>query len=137
MAKLKSANTVSATASLNLHTVEASYFVNEALFEATQEIIGFDTVETAKELCPVLDKATKERWPGENRDTIDAHVRRDKKGVRASVTTKSGYGGFLELGTKNMPAEPYLWPAFEQNIQRLPDAVKEALTSFVSKDKIS
>ena len=134
--KLKSANTVTATAHLDLHTAEALYFVNEALFEATQEIVGFDTVAAAKELAPVLPKPTKDRLPGELRDSIDGRVRRDKKGVRARITTHCGYGGFVELGTKNMGAEPYIYPAFEQNISRLPDAVREALSSFVRKDKI-
>ncbi len=136
MAGLKSANTVFAKASLDLHTAEALFYVNEALFEATQEIIGFNAVETAKELCPVLPEPTAERVPGELRDSIDARVYRDKKGVRARMTTRTGYGGYVEQGTKNMTREPYLWPAFEQNIGRLPEAVKERLAEFVSPDKI-
>jgi hypothetical protein len=134
--KLKSSNTVSATATLNLHTAEALFYVNEALYEATQEVVGFDAVATAKELCPVLPKATSERTPGELRDSIDARVYRDKKGVRARMTTHSGYGGFVEKGTTKMTREPYLWPGFESNIGKLPQAVKERLTEFVSPDKI-
>jgi HK97 gp10 family phage protein len=134
--KLKSSNTVSATATLNLHTAEALFYVNEALYEATQEVVGFEAVATAKELCPVLPKPTSERIPGELRDSIDAKVRRDKKGVRARMTTATGYGGYVEQGTKNMTREPYLWPAFESNIGKLPAAVKERLTEFVTPDKI-
>ena len=134
--RLKSSNTVFAKASLNLHTAEALYYVNEALFEATQEVVGFEAVATAKELCPVLPKATKERIPGELRDSIDARVRRDKKGVRARMTTNTGYGGYVEQGTKNMTREPYLWPGFLANINKLPAAVRERLTEFVSPDKI-
>lgn len=134
--KLKSANTVSATAELNLHTAEALFYVKEALFEATEEVVGFDVVAMAKEICPVLPKPTSERIPGELRDSIDARIRRDKKGVRARVTTASGYGGFVELGTRNMTREPYLWPAFEANISKLPAAVKERLTEFVDPKKI-
>lgn len=137
MAKLKSSNTVSATASLNLRTAEALYFVNEALYEAALEVIGFDTVATAKELCPVLPEPTKERIPGELRDSIDAKIRRDKKGVRARITTATGYGGFVELGTVNMTREPYLWPAFEANISKLPQAVRERLAEFVTPEKIN
>jgi HK97 gp10 family phage protein len=134
--KLKSANTVSAVAELNLHTAEALFYVNEALYEAMQEIVGFEVVATAKEMCPVLPLPTKERVPGELRDSIDATIRRDKKGVRARITTASGYGGYVELGTKKMMREPYLWPAFEANISKLPDAVRERLTEFVSEEKI-
>jgi HK97 gp10 family phage protein len=134
MAKLKSANTVSATVRLNLHTTEALAFINEALLEATQEIVGFDTVETAKSLAPVLPKATTERHPGELRDSIDSRVSQVKKGVKATLRTHCGYGGFVELGTVNMASEPYLYPAFEQNIQRLPVAVKEALITWAPKE---
>lgn len=135
MARLKSSNTVSATASLHLRTTEALYFVNEALFEAAQEVIGFDTVAVARELCPVLPvtEASKEHVPGELRDSIDARVRRDKKGVRARVTTHAGYGGYVELGTAHSGAEPFLWPAFEQTIPKLPEAVKENLSNFTDK----
>jgi HK97 gp10 family phage protein len=132
MAKLKSANTVSATATLNLRTTEALFYVKEALFEATEEVIGFDTVATAQALCPILTKATAERFPGELRDSIDSKVTKVKAGVRAKLTTSVGYGGFVELGTKNMAAEPFLWPAFEQNIQKLPAAVQAALLNFVT-----
>ncbi len=111
--------------------------MNEALYEACQEVIGFDAVETAKELCPVLPKATTERTPGELQDSIDAKIYRDKKGVLARMTTASGYGGYVEKGTKHMTREPYLWPGFEQNISRLPDAVRERLTEFVSPEKIN
>ncbi len=100
-------------------------------------MIGFDTVVTAKEFCPVLTKATAERFPGELRDSIDSKVSKVKNGVRGKLTTSAGYGGFVELGTKNMAAEPYLWPAFEQNIQKLPAAVQAALLNFVTpKDKV-
>jgi hypothetical protein len=138
MGKPSSAFTVSATAELNLHTAEASFFVKEALYEAMQEVIGFDVVATAKEMCPVLAEATKERIPGELRDSIDAKIRRVAKGVRARVTTSAGYGAWVELGTVKMKREPYLWPAFEANQipVKLPAAVKERLTEFVSKEKI-
>ncbi len=132
MAKLKSKNTVSATVTMNLHSTEALFYFKDALFEATEEVIGFDTVVTAKELCPVLTKQTAERYPGELRDSIDSKVTKVKNGVRAKVTTSAGYGAWVEGGTVHMAAEPYLWPAFEQNIQKLPAAVQAALLNFVT-----
>jgi len=123
-----------AEAKLNLHTAEALFYVNEALFEAAQEVIGFDTVATAKQLAPVLPHPTSERQPGELRDSIDAKVRRissgKKSGVSATVTTHCGYGGFVELGTRKTSKQPYIWPAFEQNIQRLIEAVRENLQNL-------
>lgn len=136
MARLKSSNAVSATASLNLHTTEALYFVKEALFDACQEVIAVDAVEGAKELAPVLPKATTERTPGELRDSIDATVRHDKKGVRARITTSCGFGGYVELGTQKAQAEPYIYPAFETNIQKLPQAVKDNLETYTTGGKV-
>ena len=42
--------------------------------------------------------------------------------VSAKAATTSGYGGFLELGTRKMPARPYLLPAAlkqRSNIQKV------------------
>jgi len=124
-----------AEVALNLHTTEALFYVNEALFEATQEVIGFETVATAQANAPVLSHATRERRPGELRDSIDAKVHRrsgKRSGVTATITTSCGYGGFVELGTRKTPKQPFIWPAFEQNIERLPEVVRENLQTLMS-----
>ena len=41
--------------------------------------------------------------------------------LTVAVVTASGYGGFLEVGTSNARAFPYLLPAFEQNKQFIKD----------------
>jgi HK97 gp10 family phage protein len=132
----KNKTTFFAEATLNLHTAEAFFFVNEALFDATQEIVGFEAVERARELAPVLKEPTKERKPGELRDSIDARVNRvtsgKRTGVRARIMTHCGYGGFVELGTARTDAEPFIWPAFEQVIRQLPEAVKANLASYTT-----
>src|ERR1700722_4370455 len=115
---------------LNLHTEEAGDFIRQAVFEAIEEVVGFDAVETARGLCPVLPKATKAREPGRLRDSINATVRQSAPGVRARMTTSAGYGGWVELGTAKMSAEPYLWPAFEQNAPRIPEVVTSNLAGF-------
>jgi hypothetical protein len=130
MSRLKSSNTVSATATLNLQTTEAMFKVNEALFAATQDVFAEITF-TAAEHSPVLVKATSERLPGENReslrDTVRHAVTQHAEGVRARVFTTSGFGGWLELGTVKTRAQPYIWPAFEEHIGKLPEATKERL----------
>jgi len=131
----KSKVTISAVVKLDVHTAEALFHVNEALFEATQEVIGFDALETARALCPILTQATSERVPGELRDSIDARVRRDKKGVRARMSTNSGYGYYVETGTVKMSAEPFLYPAFMQEAPRLEQAIKERLADLVTDKK--
>jgi hypothetical protein len=129
--RLKSANTVSARVTLNLRSTEALFRVNDALLAATQDVFA-EIVFAAAENSPVLDKATSERYPGENRESINSHVTAVKKGVKAKLFTTSGFGGFIELGTKKMKAEPYLYPAFEEHIVTLPDAVKARLEELVS-----
>jgi hypothetical protein len=51
-------------------------------------------------------------------------VKLTDKGVEAKLFTQSGYGGYLELGTSRMRAQPYLWPAFIENIDKLPASVQ-------------
>lgn len=125
-----------AEAVLELKTAEAAFYVNEALFDATQEVVAFNTVSAAKSMAPVLAEPTKERKPGELRDSIDARVTRmrsgKRTGVTARVTTNCGYGGWVELGTSKASAEPFIWPAFEQQIQRLPEAVRENLLAYTT-----
>lgn len=45
-------------------------------------------------------------------------------GVSVAVFTQSGYGGYLEVGTRFMGARPYIGPAWEQNWHKLPDYVR-------------
>lgn len=122
-------------ATLNLRTTESSALFKEALFESMQELFEIDIVTTAKELVPVLAEATTERYPGELRDTIEGKVTKLKRGVRGKITTHTGYGGYVELGTKKMDAEPYLYPAFQENIKRLPAMITEAIGNFVPKSE--
>jgi hypothetical protein len=86
--KLKSANTVSASVELNLQTTKAAFYVNDALFAATQDVFA-EIAFSAAERSPVLDKATSERYPGENRESIASNVTQVKQGVKARVTTHS------------------------------------------------
>jgi len=66
------------------------------LLNVTAEIEG-----TAKELSPVLT--------GHNKRSIT----RDVKGLVGRVYSTSGYGGYLETGTKRMAAQPYFYPAYQ------------------------
>ena len=65
---------------------------------------------------------------GTNRRSIDSAVTETENGPQAELFTQSGYGGYLEVGTSKMRAQPYLWPAFEQHIEKLPVRVKEKLS---------
>jgi len=48
----------------------------------------------------------------------------EAKELEGSVYSTSGYGGYLETGTVNMPAFPYFKPALDKNIKNLPKNIK-------------
>jgi HK97 gp10 family phage protein len=134
---------LSATVQLNFNNVEVMARVNDAVFAATKDIFA-EIEATAIENVPVLAADTSERYPGELRDSIRDSIRhvvnQHEQGVKATLFTAetgsdwiskgrqlAGYGGFLELGTAKTPAQPFMWPALEEHIGELPDAVKEKL----------
>ena len=47
--------------------------------------------------------------------------------LSGAVFSTSGYGGFLETGTRFMRARPYFKPALDRNIHKLPDGIKARL----------
>jgi len=48
----------------------------------------------------------------------------DTKTLEGAVYSTSGYGGYLETGTVNMPAQPYFKPALDKNLKNLPSNIK-------------
>jgi hypothetical protein len=66
---------------------------------------------------------------GYNRRSIDVTVTDTEKGPQAQLFTQSGYGGWLEVGTSKMRAQPYLFPAFQRHIPKLPANVRMKIVS--------
>lgn len=127
---------IHATVGLNLRTGDALLSVKTAVLSATEDLFDQEIVPTAKELSPVTEAgyqaniAEKKKHPsgtGTNRRSIDSTVAETAEGVEAQLFTQSGYGGYLELGTAKMRAQPYLNPAFETHIAKLPERVKEKI----------
>jgi HK97 gp10 family phage protein len=100
-------------------TVEARQRIQAAVLKATRESFLLDMVPEAKRGSPVLT--------GHNAATIDATVEPTPTGVKAEMFTASGYGGYLEVGTKRMKARPYLWPAFHNNVASLKQRIRNLL----------
>lgn len=48
--------------------------------------------------------------------------------LEAACYSTSGYGGYLETGTRFMPARPYFKPALDRHIKKLPGNIKAELT---------
>ncbi|MCK4648507.1 hypothetical protein KAT51_03190 [bacterium] len=57
---------------------------------------------------------------GNNRRSIAYEA----KELEGSVYSTSGYGGFLETGTRFTPARPYFKPALDRNIKKFPKEIK-------------
>ena len=51
----------------------------------------------------------------------------EAKELEGSIYSTSGYGGYLETGTVNMPAQPYFRPALDKNKDKLPKNIKAHL----------
>jgi HK97 gp10 family phage protein len=60
---------------------------------------------------------------GNNRRSIAFEA----KETSGSVYSTSGYGGYLETGTKRMRPRPYFKPALDKNIKKLPAGIKANL----------
>lgn len=117
---------------LNLRVGEAKQEVRQAVFEAVQEVFEVDIKTAAVQMSPV--RAPKgphnpQGIPGgTNRRSIDTEVNQTEEGTEAAIFTQSGYGAYLELGTYKMAARPYIRPAFDQNIAKVAERVKEKLS---------
>lgn len=64
---------------------------------------GVKVEGAAKRICPVDT--------GRLRSSISHELARDAKGLACFVGTNVDYAIFVELGTRFMPAQPYLRPA--------------------------
>lgn len=64
---------------------------------------------------------------GHNRQSLDTTVEVTDKGVEASLYSQSGYGGYLELGTSKMRAQPYIFPAFLAFKDKIVAVMKEMI----------
>ena len=78
------------------------------------------------ELCEEIIAGAKRRSPvakehgGTNRRSINPDgVRIDPQTLAGEIVTMSGYGGYLEVGTRRMPARPYIVPAAEEARSKL------------------
>src|SRR5579862_1364030 len=132
---------IHAVASLNLRP-NVKLDTRAAILSATQDLFEEEIVPAAKDLSPVTEEGYQRNLAleaehklggrramgaGTNRRSIDSEVTDTDDGPQAQLFTQSGYGCYLEVGTSKMRAQPYLYPAFEEHIGKLPERVKEKL----------
>lgn len=107
-----------------------------AIFKATQDVFELDIKPEAVKKSPVTPeglernlgqgkKGVRAKGTGHNRQSIDVEVAQSPEGPRAKMFTQSGYGGYLELGTSKMRAQPYLWPALRSFVKNVGKYAKE------------
>jgi len=65
---------------------------------------------------------------GNNARSIASEV----NGLQGQVFSTSGYGGFLETGTRVMPARPYFKPALDRNFtpEKVGERIKQNLEAM-------
>ncbi len=72
------------------------------------------------------DKATRTGSPKSGEKPFETGEP-DLNKLEGAIYSTSGYGGYLETGTANMPAQPYFKPALDKNIKNLPKNIKAHL----------
>lgn len=78
----------------------------------------------AKHLAPVSTEETRPGGPhGELRESITSVA----EGNTAVIGTNKEYGGYVELGTYKMAAQPYLVPALKNKENEVRETIKNAV----------
>lgn len=111
----------------NLKIKEATAKLNTSIKQAIKDVVR-DIANTAIKEHPYRDIT------GTNTRSIMYEVGPGgavaKGELEGAVYSTSGYGGYLETGTVHMPAFPYLKPALDKNIHKLPAGIKANLGRY-------
>ena len=106
----------------NLKTKEALNKVDKAIEKGIRDVVA-DIARDAIKGSPIDT--------GNNRRSIKFEVGPGKPiatgKLEGAIYSTSGYGGYLETGTVNMPAQPYFKVALDKNIGKLPKGIKAHL----------
>jgi HK97 gp10 family phage protein len=106
---------------INLNIEDVSKQVDDAIVGA--ELTALEqTVADAKELSP---KVT-----GHNAESIQKRLRRVQGGTKGTVFTESGYGGYIEAGTRLMQPHPYIYPAAQKNLPLIPEIARAKIADI-------
>lgn len=61
---------------------------------------------------------------GHNRQSLDVEFETTPSGPKVKLFSQSGYGGYLEVGTSKMRAQPYIWPAWLKFKDKIAELLK-------------
>ena len=99
---------------VDIKAAKVMALVDDAVDEALRDTV----VATARDVVkgsPVLT--------GHNRRSIGFTLKK----LSARIFSTSGYGGWLEIGTSRMAAQPYFKPAADKNFWKLPRHIRARL----------
>ena len=105
---------------LNLHTKEAEGKVKEATKKALKDCV-IDVANDAIHDSPFLTGNNRRRMAYQTPGTSQGETQNgavdgvELQELQGAVYSTSGYGGYLETGTKKMAASPYIKPAGDRN----------------------
>lgn len=123
---------------------QAMQQAKSAIFAAQQETFELDIKPLAVERSPVTPEGYAHnlellaehklggRSPsgtGTNRRSIDTETVETANGPQSTLFTQDGYGGYLEVGTSKMPAQPCLYPAFIENVDKIVERLRDTIQS--------
>ena len=114
------------TIDLNLKTKEASEKVLKAAREAMRDTVVAVLADSIKPPSPILTGNNRRSMVGE----VGPNKEIAKGDVEGAVYSSSGYGGFLETGTRSMSARPYIKPAADRHVPNFPKRMEEHLGRF-------
>ena len=101
---------------VNLKTKEVQDKVKKASEQGLKDVV-IDIANT------VIKEHPWKTQTGTNARSIAYEV----KELEGSIYSTSGYGGYLETGTVNMPAFPYFRPALDKHSKNLPKNINAHL----------
>ena len=70
---------------------------------------------------------------GNLRRSIQARTSTSPQGIQGEVFTNCEYAAYVEYGTRNAAAQPYLYPALNQNNQEIDAMIKQDLRNAIQR----
>lgn len=121
------------TVEVHDRTAKARNTIHDIIMKVVTDVFEDDIKPDAQKMSPVGDEPVR---PGSkrNKDSIQVVSFHTKRGPFAKIFTTSGHGGFLEVGTKKMSAQPYMYPAVQQNLPKIPAGVAQEMANAEKAD---